>query len=414
MNIVLFEDDATAGLNPVALGRPAFELSCGGYRLIDLAARFGRPLRAEVRPHLRPLLAATAPAMLDPLPPDTPCVFLHARLAPIAASVERLRPWIEAARPFVAVHNGAPIAGCLSRAGTSADLRSPGLPVIDFDHPLIEYPHDLVRYHSSILGENLRDRVARGAYRELLPGVFAADEVAVHPSAVFDASRGPIVIEQAAAIGPLAIVHGPCRLGPQSVVNDHASLRPGVTAERGCRLGGELSNSVLEPFANKQHYGFLGDSYIGAWVNLGAGTTNSNLKNTYGAITMRYAGRSVPTDMQFLGVMIGDYAKTAIGTMIYTGKVIGAGSMVYDTVRENIASFVNHVPPPGRPTAIDYQVLAAAQRRMFGRRNQPWTEAHAMALRAMFDLTAAERVGLEVAPPNFGSGSYMAERECLG
>lgn len=403
VNIVLFEDDATAGLNPIALGRPAFELSCGGYRLIDLAARFGCPLRAEVRPHLRPLLAAAAPSMLEPPPPESPRVFLNARLAPIAASFERLRPWIEAARPFVALHNGEPIAGCLPRPGTPADLRSPELPVIDFDHPLIEHPHDLIRFHSLALNENLRDCIARGGYRELLPGVFASDEVVVHPSAVFDASRGPIVIERQATIGPLSVVHGPCRLGPQSVVNDHASLRPGVVAERGCRLGGEVSNSILEPFANKQHYGFLGDSYVGAWVNLGAGTTNSNLKNTYGAITMRYAAGSVPTDMQFLGVMIGDYAKTAVGTMIYTGKVIGAGSMVYDTVRTNVPSFVNYVAPPGRPTALDYQVLAAAQRRMFGRRNQSWTDAHAMVLRAMYDLTAAERVGMEIAPPNFGS-----------
>jgi len=406
-NIVLFEDEETAGLNPIALGRPAFELSCGGYRLVELAARFGCPLRAEVRPHLRPLLAAAAPAMLESPPPDSPCVFLHARLAPIAASLERLRPWIEAARPFVALRNGAPIAGCLGRAGTWADLGSPGLPAIDFDHPLIEHPHDVIRFHALALVENLGDRIARGGYRELAPGVFAADDVSIHPSAVFDASRGPIVIEHAATIGPLAVVHGPCRLGPQSVVNDHASLRPGVTAERGCRLGGEVSNSVLEPFANKQHFGFLGDSYVGAWVNLGAGTTNSNLKNTYGLITMRYAGRSVPTDMQFLGTMIGDYAKTAVGTMIYTGKVIGAGSMVYGTVQTNIPSFVNHVPPPGRPTAIDYQVLAAAQRRMFGRRNQPWTEAHTMVLRAMFDLTAAERVGLEIAPPDFGPSLYL-------
>lgn len=402
MAIVLFEDDQTADLYPVALGRAAFDLSCGGATLRELAGRFGQPLRAVVRPHLRPLLAAASPSLFDPLPVNAPAVYLNARLAPSAVHLEQLRPLIEEGRPFLAKRGEVVLAGSTGGPESFEQLRAVPLPVIDFDGPIISLPHDLVRLHPGLLIANLGDLLQRGCYRQVAPGVFAAAEVAIHPSAVFDASGGPIVIDRAARVGPLTIIHGPCRLGPNTVVNDHTSLRPNVSAAEGCRLGGEVSNCIFEPFANKQHYGFLGDSYVGCWVNLGAGTTGSNLKNTYGTVVIRYGEKTAITDMQFLGAIIGDYAKTAVGTVIYTGKVIGAGSMIFAPVRKNVPCFVNHVPPPGRPTAVDVKVAAVAHRRMFARRNCVWTDLHTMLLRAMYDLTAAEREGLPVAPPDLG------------
>ena len=107
----------------------------------------------------------------------------------------------------------------------------------------------------------------------------------------------------------LAILKGPVYLGQNVKVSEHAALKDEVCISHTCKVGGEVEAAVFEPYSNKQHYGFLGHSYVGSWVNLGAGTCNSDLKNTYGKVNMVYDGKKVATQMQFMGCIIGDYAK---------------------------------------------------------------------------------------------------------
>src|SRR5207237_1975554 len=100
-----------------------------------------------------------------------------------------------------------------------------------------------------------------------------------------------------------------------------------------CVVHGEVATTVMLGYGNKSHHGFVGHSVLGRWVNLGAGTTTSNLKNTYGPVRLDIAGTPLETGHQFLGSLIGDHAKTAIGTLLGTGSVIGAGASVFDDVR---------------------------------------------------------------------------------
>jgi UDP-N-acetylglucosamine diphosphorylase/glucosamine-1-phosphate N-acetyltransferase len=100
-----------------------------------------------------------------------------------------------------------------------------------------------------------------------------------------------------------------------------------------CVVRGEMSGTVLLGYANKQHEGFVGSSVLGRWVNLGAGTITSNLKNTYGPVRLDVAGAAIETGHMFLGSLIGDHAKTAIGTLLGTGTVVGAGASVFNGVR---------------------------------------------------------------------------------
>ena len=118
--------------------------------------------------------------------------------------------------------------------------------------------------------------------------------------------------------------------------------------------------SIVEPYTNKQHHGFLGHSYLGSWINLGAGTCNSDLKNTYGTVNMEYHGRKVATGMQFIGCIMGDYAKTAINTGIFTGKTVGTCSMLYGFVTTNVPSFVNYARSFGQVTELPVEVMVAA------------------------------------------------------
>ncbi len=155
------------------------------------------------------------------------------------------------------------------------------------------------------------DRVAIAPTAELAPGV------------VLDARCGPIVVEEAATIQPGAVVMGPCTIGPQALVRAHATVGSYTVIGPGCRVGGEVAHTIFHAYANKQHEGFVGHSYIGPWVNLGAGTTTSNLKNTYGTVRLHLPEGELDTGVQFLGTLCGDHTKTAIGTYLRTGAVLG-------------------------------------------------------------------------------------------
>ncbi len=155
----------------------------------------------------------------------------------------------------------------------------------------------------------------------------------LYPHVVLDAETGPITIHEGATIRPGAVLCGPCSIGRRAVVIDHALIKPNTAIGPLCKVGGEVGGTVFQGYANKSHDGHLGDSWVGKWVNIGAGTTCSNLLNTYGEITMRLDPRGPMhrTGRQFVGAFIGDHAKLAINTRLMTGAVIGTGAMIATT-----------------------------------------------------------------------------------
>ena len=152
----------------------------------------------------------------------------------------------------------------------------------------------------------------------------------IHPSAVI-LNEGSILVEAGAEVDPCAVLdarYGPIYIGKNTIVRPHSYLRGPLSIGPECRIGGEVTHSIFHGYSNKAHYGFIGHSYIGKWVNLGAGTTNSNLKNNYGAVKVWVNGKEIDSGEQFLGCFVGDYAKLGIGTLINTGAVIGFGANV--------------------------------------------------------------------------------------
>ncbi|MBO6740936.1 MAG: hypothetical protein JJ916_13870 [Phycisphaerales bacterium] len=160
-------------------------------------------------------------------------------------------------------------------------------------------------------------------------GVAISREAIVMPGVILNATAGPIVIEENATIRPGSIITGPAYIGPGTTVLEQANIKPNTAIGPVCKVAGEVGGTVMQGYANKAHAGHLGDSWIGEWANLGADTTNSNLLNTYGEITARpTAGGSMEkTGETFLGVTMGDHTKTAIGTRIMTGAIVGTGTM---------------------------------------------------------------------------------------
>jgi UDP-N-acetylglucosamine diphosphorylase/glucosamine-1-phosphate N-acetyltransferase len=164
-------------------------------------------------------------------------------------------------------------------------------------------------------------------------GILGPHQVAIERGAsiesyvIFDATAGPILIRKGATISAFTRLVGPCYIGADtSIVGDRV-----VNCSIGdnCKIRGEISSTIVLGHSNKGHTGFVGHSYLGRWVNLGAGTTTSNLKNTYGTVQLWTPAGIVDTGQQFLGTMFGDHVKTGIGSMLTTGTVLGTGANVF-------------------------------------------------------------------------------------
>lgn len=149
----------------------------------------------------------------------------------------------------------------------------------------------------------------------------------VEPQVVFDVRKGPIVLEANALVRAGSRLEGPLYIGPHTWVLG-GSIRQSAIGPH-CRVHGEVADSVFLGYANKSHDGFVGHSVVGHWANLGAGTITSNLKNTYGEVRLAIPGAPLATGRRNVGTFFGDHVKTAIGTLLPTGAVIGAGAHVF-------------------------------------------------------------------------------------
>ncbi len=160
-------------------------------------------------------------------------------------------------------------------------------------------------------------------------GVHVHASARIGANAVLDATDGPILLDQGSEVRHGAILIGPVYVGRHSIVAERAHIKARTSIGPHSRIGGEVGSVIVQGYSNKVHDGHLGDALLGEWVNLGAGTVNSNLLNTYGEVAMRLRpdGPRERTGRQFMGCIIGDHTKVAIGTRIMTGSSIGTGAM---------------------------------------------------------------------------------------
>lgn len=171
--------------------------------------------------------------------------------------------------------------------------------------------------------------------------IYCGENVKIAPNVVLDASEGPIIIGNNVRIMPQATIMGPAYIGDNSIIKIGAKLYENVSIGEYCKIGGEVENSIFQAYSNKQHEGYVGDSFISEWVNLGADTNTSNLKNTYAPIKIRIEREEIDTGKIFLGLLCGDHTKSGINAMFNTGTVCGiAGILVNEWYLANfIPSF---------------------------------------------------------------------------
>ncbi len=396
MHVVIFEGNHWRHFAPFSLSRPVFQLQCGMGTLLDKQLRATSPTRVTlwVRPGLeeycRRFVLPSLPCPGDVNVPlnDEPALLISGRTLHLAQ-------FEHSDDEFVVVEETG--AGLVIR---QAWVRSAGLNADDvFSRTdrwlkLLDLPHSMPQsrlpdYIWELIGWNeeaiVSDFIERHEPSQLKPAgpyhlvddpnVWFGRGVTLGPGCVLDGSKGPVILADEAKIGANAVLEGPCYIGPHTQIFSHAYIKAGTSIGPMCKVGGEVSNSILLGYVNKAHEGFLGDSYVGEWVNLGAGTTTSNLKNTYGEISMRVDGAPMKTGRQFLGALIGDHSKSAIGTRFMTGTYVGYSCLV--ATSRHVPKYVPSFTFLTDEGAVPYRLDQAGQtmKSVFHRRQRNWTAA---------------------------------------
>jgi len=221
------------------------------------------------------------------------------------------------------------------------------LPQIDIDEPkVINFLWNAIEHNSSAIEDDFRFFNNTADFDKLKKsGVFLINEekikidssAKIAPTVVIDASEGPVIIDKEVTIMPQSTIYGPCFIGNNTIVKVGTKIFGKTSIGPWCKVGGENENSIIQSYSNKQHDGYLGHSYLCEWVNIGAGTNTSDLKNTYGNIKVQLREKEINTERIFMGLLCGDHTKSAINTAFTTGTTAGiCGILVADGFLPNV------------------------------------------------------------------------------
>jgi UDP-N-acetylglucosamine diphosphorylase/glucosamine-1-phosphate N-acetyltransferase len=397
--------------NPLALSRPIWELRCGitslAEKLIDKigatdVACFVPPYMADAY-RARTTRPVNDPASLvgdDLLVVDARVIAEHFNVEPTGPSRIRLDEqgeclFIRIAEGDLAKLNTESIDALVDSAKKSLEVCHCEAPTWNYTWELVlANPGQLVKDfaaagRSGIEGTVEEPRAIRGSKND----VYVAPGALVHPMVVLDAEGGPIYLDEDVEVHPFTRIEGPCYVGKKSILLG-AKCREGNSIGPVCRVGGEIEESIIHGYSNKYHDGFLGHAYVGEWVNLGAFTTNSDLKNDYSNVSVVLDGRvPIDTGSTKVGSLIGDHTKTAIGTLFNTGAYVGAMALIASTGKllpkfiPSFAWFIEGAVTKGFGKRKLYETAAKAM----PRRGQQWTEADEAMWDEIFKITAPAR-----------------------
>lgn len=391
MKIILFEDKKINNLYPVTLTRPVFDIMCGGLNLYGALKTIFTDSTFDfyVRDYL--LEVASKRYGADNTG-DNHVLFINASLVPDLVRLKELQKKIKDGKDFIVKDDSGIVAVYVADLSIYVKFNADNLLGYLDDLKLNQQNLDLLRfqnlwdiivYNKEILKSNLE--VLSKNFKNSKEGVFIGGNVAIADNVVFDSSCGPIIIDADSKVESFVELKGSLYIGQSSIVKSFSKLENSTIGDVS-KVGGEVEASIIQGYSNKQHYGFLGHSYIGEWVNIGAGTANSDLKNTYGKIKMD----GINTDQQFLGCVIADYAKVAVNTTIYTGKIIGVSGFIYSDVTVDVPSFTNLLPNKKMiecPLDIAHKIQSAVR----DRRKVETAAVDEKLLAQAFDLTKDDR-----------------------
>ncbi len=370
MEVALFEDDAWSNFVPISSTRHVAQQLIGDAPLYQHAAR--KLKGAEVTLIGREYLAACATqrTKLRYNDPERKVLLVNARVDPLVD----LRKWAKLPTGSAVLDGGDVVAasvlsrdlpkvtnadGSLSRSKLATMAR--GLERLESPTPMLfSYPWDFVEANS---------RVIRAVAKKTRNNLVVSKDAGVEDHVYFDTRGGPVVVGNGARIEAFSRISGPCYIGNNTTVHS-ALLRGGTTIADGCRVGGEVELSIVYRRSAKVHFGFLGHSIVGEWVNFAAGAVTSDLKHTFGNVRMMRGKDKVDTGLMKVGSFIGDMAKVSIGTMIYSGKSLGVGARVEGLVEKDVPDFVNYSSHRKSAEKLDLDRVIEMQVRAKKRRDE--------------------------------------------
>jgi len=405
MHICIYEDPGCNNLLPMVYMRPVYDLFCG---MVSLREKLIRNFpKASITLHTRSVLEnVVRDRYPDCLVNDFPAelkeiVFINGRTL---LSSETVLNKLGKNQSFTI--NNKVIAARLSgnqltttikkvQNGITFDLDETAIEKQKIDGVLVEYIWDLIQANSDQIRSDFTF-ATQGKVESVIEddtviqnkNVFIDKTAKIFPQVIVDGSNGPVFIDRNAVIQPHVYIQGPAYIGPSVLIKAGAQIYSGSSIAEGCKIGGEVNNSIILPWSNKAHNGFLGSSYVGSWVNIGAGTNNSNLKNNYGAVKVTVNGKVIDTGLQFMGLIMGDHSKCGINTTFNTGTNVGINCNLYGSAmhKRHISSFT------WGSAAEDYityklDKALAVNKTVMSRRKKHLSKYEEELLRNIFQLT---------------------------
>jgi len=389
MNVVLFEDQEYKNLLPLIYFRPVWELRCGVFTCEERMRNLSEGDYFYLcREYLQKYYLDEKKNCLN-LPDNSTALFINGRW---------LLDKTDAAVLKELSSNEALVCGgtVLAFHSTVSSLKQK----LEDDMPdtekmldsyqskehkgkVVQYPWDVIEWNGEHLAKDFEYNGKGGQIQGFISsGVHIVEEENIHiartaqikPGVVLDASEGPIWIDEGAKVMPNATLEGPIYIGKNSLIKIGAKLYENNTIGPVCKIGGEVEGCIIQGYTNKQHDGFLGHSYLGSWVNIGADTNNSDLKNNYGKIKVFLNGKQIDTGKQFLGLIMGDHSKTAINTMFNTGTIVGVNCNIFGAGMP--PKFVPSFSWGGAEKLVEYRIDKSMKvaKLVMSRRNVPFTD----------------------------------------
>ena len=409
MKLVIYEDSTYENFYPFSLVRPVFELRCGATSLSEKLRRNFPSLDVaySTRSYLTDTFQAkVGSAQVNNLPVlDDDLFIANGRWLCINTQITAEGPeevgvkegsivYVRAQQETVRKYLGQDLSEFLN---TVLEV----LPKKAVEEELVSYCWDIVHHNSDALVADFQILGQAGVHGKMHDlscvygdesQVFVASEAVIQPMVVLDSTEGPIIIEDGATIIPHSRIEGPCFIGQDTQIVG-GKIREGCSIGPVCRVGGEVEESIIHGYSNKYHDGFLGHAYVGEWVNLGAMTTNSDLKNDYSTVEVKLNGQLIDTNDTKVGSFIGDHTKTSIGTLFNTGSIVGmmtnilGGNEILPKTIPSFCLFANGKTFKGFGLRKFLQTAETAM----GRRKVPLTEAEKQMLTYAYELTKDER-----------------------
>jgi UDP-N-acetylglucosamine diphosphorylase/glucosamine-1-phosphate N-acetyltransferase len=426
MIVALFEDEGYANLLPLTYTRPIFECRIGMFTLLERAVRLFPESKFLLftRDYLVPTLQKR---VLHPVNQpnciDDDVLLINGALLLDYEAKQLIGKKL--ARKVLMTQNGRMVLAHLSEdiarnygnglcniltSLTLKKLTKESRTLKTSNLCLLTYPWDFVNKNAEQIkkdytsldkkeGEGTVDR--RATIYGDKKDVHVSKGAFVEPYVTIDVRDGPVFIGNKTIVHSGSRISGPTYIGDESIIPS-GLIREGCSIGHVCRVGGELEETIIQGYTNKYHTGFIGHAYIGEWVNLGAATTNSDLKNTYGRVKVLTKGKTVDTGQTKVGCFIGDHTKASIGTQIYAGKKIGVASHVHGFIAKDVPSFTIWSESLGsKPVELHLQSAIQTQQRVLSRRGVKQTKEDTELMRKLFEITAQERLKARVVKKKF-------------